>query len=806
MPRIEPHHILRQELQELTTQAVPVLDFLLHDNLAEKIIDLSLSGVPDFLASDLGRRLRQLVQTFSSVNTEDVKVVVFGGGTGLSNVIGGDSRRPVWRDHPFTGLKEVFPDLHSIVCVTDDGGSTGELLKDLPLVALGDIRHVLLSSIRRQCLQQRYNLDRLHAEEVARELHAIFNYRFISRPGSAAQLLEDTDARLDVLPTELRGLLTILTEQLFTDPRLCPSLKRPQCLGNLLLASSVFLRLDSSLSTTDLVAGHRIVRTAMIKGLGELAVNLGAGKNSVLPCTTTNARLQVQYANGVRVTSEDKSSRAQRGYPVDRVLVEFARQPFLPSEVLQQVREADIIIFAPGSLYTSIIPIMQVSGLPEAVRNNTRAMKLLVANIWVQKGETDVARDAPHRKFHVSDLIQAYHRNIPGGVTGLFSHVLALNLRDIPGSVLQSYALESKEPIYLDRFRLREMGFEVIEASIFSRELLNQRRVVQHDPDALARAVQTLWGLKISGYLPDHGRPLTLNGPTGLRPVIRKDYQVPCERYEQVRVVLQYLSTEQISQRSRFDEGMPATERQWLLERISEIIWNHPDILLEHLEYMRGISLVDRDCWHRSQKWDNVFSFYDPRDRRIKIRCDMTESLERFEMAFLLALGQSLLGNYAEKKEMEDVLLDGEKVGRIFRLTVREEHNLHCFFTRDELDTFLRLARMQPSARRPRCYSRLVNSDEGFTPPGLLFGLFYTWYLDNRFATHIEYKMSIMRNKISNLIPEQIRIVGRREGLIRFFRETVFRHPRQSVTSDQLQGATGTLLAGNPVHKERLAG
>jgi uncharacterized cofD-like protein len=75
---------------------------------------------------------------------------------------------------------------------------------------------------------------------------------------------------------------------------------------------------------------------------------------------------------------------------VDRVVVEFSRPPFLQPEVVQLVQRADIILFAPGSLYTSIIPILQVPGLAEAIRNNTRALKVLVANIWVQKGETDV--------------------------------------------------------------------------------------------------------------------------------------------------------------------------------------------------------------------------------------------------------------------------------------------------------------------------------------------------------------------------------------------------------------------------------
>lgn len=72
-------------------------------------------------------------------------------------------------------------------------------------------------------------------------------------------------------------------------------------------------------------------------------------------------------------------------------------------------------------------------------------------------------------------------------------------------------------------------------------------------------------------------------------------------------------------------------------------------------------------------------------------------------------------------------------------------------------------------------YTRVINPGEGFTPPGLFFGLFYAWYLDNRFAANIEYKMSIMRNAISDLIPEQKRIVGRRRQTIDFFRRRIFR-------------------------------
>jgi hypothetical protein len=72
-------------------------------------------------------------------------------------------------------------------------------------------------------------------------------------------------------------------------------------------------------------------------------------------------------------------------------------------------------------------------------------------------------------------------------------------------------------------------------------------------------------------------------------------------------------------------------------------------------------------------------------------------------------------------------------------------------------------------------FTRLINGDEGFTPPGMLMGLNYAWYLDNRFASHVEYKMAVMKIAPSDLIPEQVKMLARRQRLVSFFREVVFR-------------------------------
>jgi hypothetical protein len=139
----------------------------------------------------------------------------------------------------------------------------------------------------------------------------------------------------------------------------------------------------------------------------------------------------------------------------------------------------------------------------------------------------------------------------------------------------------------------------------------------------------------------------------------------------------------------------------------------------------------------------------------------------------LIAFGESLLGNYAREKVMKDVVINGLLMGKVYHLYLREREESICFFSGCQLDIFLSLARMFPTNDKDH-YIRLVNRGEGFTPPGLLMGLMYAWYLDNRLATHIEYKMSLMKINQSNLIPEQLKMSERRKKMIAFFRDVVF--------------------------------
>jgi len=750
----------------LERRNISSFDLLPHQDMREKLVDLVLHGLPPSMTGESATQFSELREKLVTIKVDDVKIVVFGGGTGLSNIIGGDSRQPNWADKPFAGLKIVFPRTKAVVCVTDDGGSTGELLKDIPVIGLGDIRHVLLSSIQNNLLESKYHLSPRQSGALVKEISQIFNFRFSERPASAKALIESCIADLSLLPEEMSQTLLNSIEFCLIDKACSQTFGRPHCLGNLLILSAIRQMVSEESFVDDKVVMDNhladIVNDA-ISSFGEL---FGACADAVLPCTATPAQLRFKYSDGVEVTGEKKSSVAQRGAAVDRVIVDFCGNPLVSERIIDYIRDADILILAPGSLYSSIIPVMQVPGITEAVRANRQALKLLIGNLWVQEGETDKAISDSDRKFHVSDMIRAYEHNLPGGVDGLFDQILCLSMQDVPASVIQNYAVEGKNPIYLDRELIKNSGFEPIECGFFSKLAMLERGVIQHDPDVVAQTVKTLYlardqfnngsasGKSIASHVSEN-----LQEKARLVPILSIKYGKIAKRLDQIEVNLDQCQSN-------------SSSKEEIISILQDILWTHQDIPASHLDFFSGIMFVSKTKWRRDQRWDNVFSFFDPQDRLVKIREDRLQERNSFEVSFLIALGQALLGDYASTKIITPLLYEEKEIGAVYHLSLKAEQDRTCYFDDLELRNFLTLARMEEQSITH--FTRTVNGKEGFTPPGLLMGLLYAWYLDNRFASHIEYKMSILKVRPTQLIPEQKKMRNRREQLIDFFRESVF--------------------------------
>ncbi len=721
---------------------------------AEELVRGILDGVCAGVRS--GAEEEKLIEDILRFRSGEVRVLVLGGGTGLSTVVGGESKLPDWPRRPFVGLKEVFSRLTAVVVTTDDGGSTGRLLKQLPMIGIGDLRKCFLSLVRAENLRRRWKLDERGVSALVRVLAGVFNYRF---PESGADRRVFRDPLRAVpqslragCPKELAAGLASLTGCLSPRGEGPTVMPEGHCLGNLLLTAAVFRAAGRS--------DRPPSNTAVRKGVDRLARLAGVEPGSLHAATATPGQLKFLYANGVEVYGQYKSARARRGCPVERVTAEFIRKPVVPRAVLEAVRRADLIVYAPGSLYTSMIPLLQIRPLAETVRANRGAVKILAANFWIQEGETDISPRGPAQGFLVSDLVESYNRTIPGGVGGLFDTILSAGLDHVPARILRNYALEGKVPIHLDRRRVEAMGFRPVEVPLFPPPRPGGSSAIHHDPVNFALAVRALYYVRrVAGSAPGK-KPRSLGPPSAARVRPPAGTGIPLCRYR-----------EEMASALRGKRFRPRELQEVMLD----LAWENRDIRPGHFSGFRGVRLIGEGDWQRSTEWDNVLGYFDPDDRELKIHRRLLKRPERLREDLLIALGESLLGRYLEKRRWPRPLFSSDPSARCYEIRLRPPGRRECYLSDRQLHRYLRLTRMVPHRKDPLVYRITINDREGFLPPGLLFGLLYAWYLDDAYGSLMDYEMALLRWPEEALMPYQVQERRRKQALVDFFREEVFR-------------------------------
>lgn len=81
-----------------------------------------------------------------TVREAGLRVVAIGGGTGLSTLLKGLKRFVLWPSEiPAQPDSPSIRDLSAVVTVSDDGGSSGRLRKELNMLPPGDIRNCIVA-------------------------------------------------------------------------------------------------------------------------------------------------------------------------------------------------------------------------------------------------------------------------------------------------------------------------------------------------------------------------------------------------------------------------------------------------------------------------------------------------------------------------------------------------------------------------------------------------------------------------------------------------------------------------------------
>ena len=197
----------------------------------------------------------------------------------------------------------------------------------------------------------------------------------------------------------------------------------------------------------------------------------------VLPVTTADVRLEATFDNGASIIGESVISKYKK--QADCRIAHVRLLPEHPQALpaaLRAIREAELIVLGPGSLYTSVIPNLLVDGIVRAIQRS-KAMKIYVCNVMTEDGETE--------NYTVSDHIAAIFQH---SVPGLFPLCLVSSSR-VPKNAADRYALEGAAPLVLDTKRCERMGVEIVTRPLAT---VKDGRVLHHF-QRLAREILALY-------------------------------------------------------------------------------------------------------------------------------------------------------------------------------------------------------------------------------------------------------------------------------------------------------------------------
>lgn len=193
----------------------------------------------------------------------------------------------------------------------------------------------------------------------------------------------------------------------------------------------------------------------------------------ILPSTTSNAELRATLSNGTKITGESRISRSKQR--IEKI--ELRPRTAKPlEETIQAIGEADLITLGPGSLFTSVIPNLLVSGIPQALAAS-RAVKAYFVNLMSQPGETT--------NFTASDHVSALIRHCGPCRDGVVD-VCVVNTGKIAPKALVRYRAQAAQPIVNDVSEVERLGLRVVAADLVRLSGRGHQEKVRHDPGAIA--------------------------------------------------------------------------------------------------------------------------------------------------------------------------------------------------------------------------------------------------------------------------------------------------------------------------------
>lgn len=212
-------------------------------------------------------------------------------------------------------------------------------------------------------------------------------------------------------------------------------------------------------------------------------------RGTVIPATLDNIRLKMEWP--------DKSLVLHGERVIDNEYFQYdprrAQLSVVPAAranpmALAAIEQADVIVVAPGDLYTSLGPLLVIDGMSEALLK-TKAKVFYVANLVSKQGQTD--------GFTVSDHASEIERF--GG--GEFLDYVLYNQQAPTEDIARRYEEEGGYVTQADINKLSTAHYEAVGGDFLGPmatvangdSLIGHRSLIRHDAKAVAKLILELY-------------------------------------------------------------------------------------------------------------------------------------------------------------------------------------------------------------------------------------------------------------------------------------------------------------------------
>lgn len=241
-------------------------------------------------------------------------------------------------------------------------------------------------------------------------------------------------------------------------------------------------------------AGHsfgNLLLTALEKVTGdfseavETASDILRVNGVVIPATLDNVRLKMEWAETSLILHGERVIDAEffKHDPRKAVLSLMPSAKANPTAIAA-IEQADIVVIAPGDLYTSLGPLLVIDGIGEALEK-TNALKVYVSNLVSKKGQTD--------KFTVSD----HAAEIERFAGSAFLDYVIYNDEVPSADVAARYKEEGGYVTVVDKAALEAAHYKTVAGNFLGKmakvhigdSIPVTRSLIRHDASAVAKSI-----------------------------------------------------------------------------------------------------------------------------------------------------------------------------------------------------------------------------------------------------------------------------------------------------------------------------